>query len=113
MNLLLSSVWLLTILGGCIMTLSFSEYDKMIETFRSYNTPVFLPSLDEIAMFERDPERWLRFAIYLSKFGPAPKTDTEHYQSQLLTQFLYSNLSMVDDADSSTEGGDFDDWHLN
>ena len=46
------------------MTLSFSEYDKMIETFRSYNTPVFLPSLDEIAMFERDPERWLRFAIY-------------------------------------------------
>lgn len=57
------------------MTLSFSEYDKMIETFRSYNTPVFLPSLDEIAMFERDPERWLRFAIYLSEFGPAPKTD--------------------------------------
>lgn len=50
------------------MTLSFSEYDKMIETFRSYNTPVFLPSLDEIAMFERDPERWLRFAIYLSEF---------------------------------------------
>ena len=95
------------------MTLSFSEYDKMIETFLSYNTPVFLPSLDEIAMFERDPERWLRFAIYLSEFGPAPKTDTEHYQSQLLTQFLYSNLSMVDDADSSTEGGDFDDWHLN
>ena len=45
MNLLLSSVWLLTILGGCIMTLSFSEYDKMIETFRSYNTPVFLPVL--------------------------------------------------------------------
>ena len=88
------------------MTLSFSEYDKMIETFRSYNTPVFLPSLDEIAMFDR-------FAIYLSEFGPAPKTDTEHYQSQLLTQFLYSNLSMVDDADSSTEGGDFDDWHLN
>lgn len=54
------------------MTLSYSEYDALISLFESYKTPAFLPSLDEIAMFEKDPSRWLRFAIYLSEFSPAP-----------------------------------------
>ena len=53
------------------MTLSYSEYDALISLFESYKTPAFLPSLDEIAMFEKDPSRWLRFAIYLSEFSPA------------------------------------------
>ena len=76
------------------MTLSYSEYDALISLFESYKTPAFLPSLDEIAMFEKDPSRWLRFAIYLSEFSPAPSSDTEHYQAQLLSQFLYAQRNL-------------------
>ena len=83
------------------MTLSYSEYDALISLFESYKTPAFLPSLDEIAMFEKDPSRWLRFAIYLSEFSPAPSSDTEHYQAQLLSQFLYAHINLLDD-DSTT-----------
>ena len=72
-----------------------------LELFESYKTPAFLPSLDEIAMFEKDPSRWLRFAIYLSEFSPAPSSDTEHYQAQLLSQFLYAHINLLDD-DSTT-----------
>lgn len=79
------------------MTLSYSEYDALISLFESYKTPAFLPSLDEIAMFEKDPSRWLRFAIYLSEFSPAPSSDTEHYQAQLLSQFLYAHINLLDD----------------
>ena len=68
------------------MTLSYSEYDALISLFESYKTPAFLPSLDEIAMFEKDPSRWLRFAIY---------------QAQLLSQFLYAHINLLDD-DSTT-----------
>ena len=77
------------------MTLSYSEYDALISLFESYKTPAFLPSLDEIAMFEKDPSRWLRFAIYLSEFSPAPSSDTEHYQAQLLSQFISICLMMT------------------
>ena len=52
-------------------------------------------------MFEKDPSRWLRFAIYLSEFSPAPSSDTEHYQAQLLSQFLYAHINLLDD-DSTT-----------
>ena len=79
------------------MTLSYSEYDALISLFESYKTP----ALDEIAMFEKDPSRWHRFAIYLSEFSPAPSSDTEHYQAQLLSQFLYAHINLLDD-DSTT-----------
>lgn len=79
------------------MTLAYSAYDALVSSFASYETPAFLPSLDEIEMFEKDPSRWLRFALYLSEFSPAPSSDAEHYQAQLLSQFLYDHITLVDD----------------
>lgn len=79
-----------------MQTLSYDDYDKLLRTFATYGTPAYIPSPEQIDLMTQDPDKYLRFALYLSEFGPSPSDDTEKYERQLLTQFLYGHISLVD-----------------
>ena len=79
-----------------MQTLSYSDYDALIDTFSGYGTPTFIPTPEQVDILASDPSKYLRFGLYLSEFGPAPSNDDEKYSRQLLTQLLYSHIQLAD-----------------
>lgn len=80
-----------------MLTLSYDNYDNLIECFSNYGTPSFIPTPEQVDIMASDPDKYLRFALYLSECGPTPENDTEQYGRQLLTQFLYDHVTLVED----------------
>ena len=75
--------------------MTYNEYDKMIEQFDKLDTDVFFPSEDDIAIMEKDPERYIKFACYLHEKLVSENT-SQKYSKKALMQFINKHLELVD-----------------
>lgn len=94
------------------MQMTFDEYDAMIEKFESLKTPVCWPTPEQILMFEKDPDKWLKFCCYLYEFAPNARTDEEKESKHNMMTYINRHLELVDEEDLIKEE-ELDDNNIN
>ena len=85
-----------------MITLTFSQYDKMIEGFENIKLKPFWPTKDQVKVMEGEPERWLKYALFLDQQKTLPKTTEEILGKHVLRDFINRNLELIED-DEETE----------
>ena len=85
--------------------MTFNEYEKMIEQFKKLpkNIKPVWPTVEQIDMFETDPEKWLKFACFLQEMNPPPRNSKERYSQRNITAFINHNLELVKDSEEMTD----------
>lgn len=86
------------------MTMTFEDYDKLLERFAKIKTKTFWPTLDQIDMFDREPEKYIIFACCLYQMGTPPKTNAEKYGKKNLYNFIIEHLVLVDSLENGSRG---------
>lgn len=87
------------------MKMTFDEYDEILEKFEKMPKYVFWPTMEQVEMFRKDPEKWLLFCAYLYEMNPPPATKDEELSRYDMMKFIYDNLFLVDGDDEADEGG--------
>lgn len=83
------------------MKITFDEYDKMIEDFDNIDTPTMWPTLEQIDEFEKEPDKWLPFCVYLLEKGSSPTNKEEEYSKRTLNKFVNNYLELYDNEEVS------------
>lgn len=83
-----------------MITMTYDEYDSMIDAFQKIKDrdkviPVW-PSVAQIDMFKKDPEKWIKYCCFLYEFNPAPSTAEEKYSKKNLSGFINKNLELTE-----------------
>ena len=83
-----------------MITMTYDEYDSMIDVFQKIKErdkviPVW-PSVTQIDMFQKDPEKWIKYCCYLYEFNPGPATAEEKYSKKNLNNFINRNLELTE-----------------
>lgn len=79
------------------MKMTFEEYDKVMDRFDRMTAPSYLPTLDEINSFEKDPDKWLMFACYChDRIGKQTDPDGKARKKALMS-FINRHLELTDD----------------
>lgn len=78
------------------MTMTFNEYDKLVDLFNEIDTPTIWPTPKQIEKFEENPDKWITFMIYLEEKGKDPENKTEEYSKKNVSAFLRKHLELVD-----------------
>lgn len=81
--------------GGIILELTFEQYDRELEIFEKMKTKTLWPSDDDLALFERNPEKYILFACYLLEKGNTPSDSYEKKQKKKLNDFVNKHLSLL------------------
>lgn len=79
--------------------MTYNEYDEMIEKFETLKTPVCWPTQEQLLMFERNPDKWLKFCCYLYEFSPKAKTEEEIASKRGMMAYINRHLELVDNED--------------
>lgn len=86
-----------------MLSMSYEEYDKLLETFEEIKTGEkvisYWPTVPQVDLFWEDPEKWIYFCCYLYEFNDPPKTAEEKYSKKNLFEFINRNLQLVDESD--------------
>lgn len=86
-----------------MITLTFSQYDKMIESFGTIKLKPFWPTKEQVKVMESDPERWIKYALFLDQQKSLPKTTDEILGKHELRDFINHHLEIIDDEEEETE----------
>lgn len=79
------------------MQMTFDEYDEIMEKFDKMGEHICWPTLEQIEMFKKDPNKWLMFCIFLYERNPEPSTDEEKESRKAMMKFINSVLELKDD----------------
>ena len=81
------------------MQLTFDEYDQIIEKFEEMSAPTYWPTVKHIDLMEKNPNKWILFACYLTVKGTEPRNNEERYSKKNLLNFIQRHLDLVDASD--------------
>ena len=81
------------------MSMSFQQYDENVEKMKGMETRTVWPDTSQMEIFEKDPEKWIFFLIYLYEYGIKPKNKEEEYSRRSVNLFLQEHLLLFDDED--------------
>lgn len=79
------------------MKMTFNQYDELMDKFDKMSEHIYWPTLEQIEMFKKDPNKWLMFSVFLYEKNPAPTTDEEKESKKALSKFINSELELVDE----------------
>ena len=80
-----------------MITMTFSQYDRLLEVFKDVNMKPFWPTQEQVEVMKDDPERWMKFACYLNEQEAPPQTQEELLGRSRLRDFINHNLELIDD----------------
>ena len=78
------------------MTVTFDEYDAMLEKLKLLDTETMYPDVDEIDLLNGDDPEQVWYAVYLYECGRKPANKQEQYSRKNLMQFISEHLTLVD-----------------
>lgn len=78
------------------MKMTFDEYDTFAEKIENFKEDTFWPTLEQIDMFEKDPDKWILFGAYLLEHNKNPQNEEEQYSKANLTKFVNTHLELDD-----------------
>ena len=78
------------------MKATFDSYDERIEKFENIKGFEYWPTNEQLEMFENDPDKWIRFCIYLYEHNPEPTNSTERYSKKNLNAFINRHLELTE-----------------
>lgn len=86
-----------------MLRMTYDAYDALLEKFEEVKEngkviPIW-PTIQQIDMFEEDPEKWLRYCCYLHECNPDPKTPEEKYSRRNMADFINRHLELYDPED--------------
>lgn len=87
--------------------LTFDEYDEMLKRFEKVNSPTLWPCVDAIDIMEKEPQKWIIFAIYILEKNNPPKNNKEKYSQKNLKTFVNKHLELVDTEEEISHRPDF------
>jgi hypothetical protein len=76
--------------------ITYDQYDQMLKKFEQVKASPYLPTLEQIDMWEKNPKKWLLFAIFCYEGVGKPQTKNEQYRKQTLLHFVDSHLILRD-----------------
>ncbi len=76
--------------------LTFDQYDSLVEKFEKLEVPTYYPTQEQIELMEKDPEKWMLYACFLSECGRKPKSKEEEYRRKGLLLFINTYLELVE-----------------
>lgn len=76
--------------------MTFQDYDRFLEQTEHLGTPTFWPSIEDVDLMEKNPEKWILFACHLEEHGTPPKTKEETYRRKTLREFINRHLELCD-----------------
>ena len=77
--------------------LSEKEYEKIVNKCREMKEETsFWPDITDIDRMEKDPERFLPFAVFLLEKNRKPETKKEHYSKQNLIRYVSDHIVFSD-----------------
>lgn len=83
-----------------MITMTYDEYDSLINEFERIKEKDKVisvwPSVAQIDMFQKDPEKWIKYCCYLYEFNPTPVTAEEKYSKKNLNSFINRNLELTE-----------------
>ena len=80
-----------------MITMTFSQYDRLLEVFKDVNMKPFWPTPEQVEVMKDDPERWMKFACYVNEQEAPPRTQEELLGRSRLRDFINHNLELIDD----------------
>ena len=83
-------------MGNKIVTMTFDEYDRMMEEFQKLHLKTRWPALDDMEILESDIQRFLPYACYLDGYGETPRNKDEEYRKRTLRLFIQEHMELVD-----------------
>lgn len=78
------------------MVMTFNEYDKMVEKFEKMQTPVYVPTFEQVEEFKENPEKWIKYASYILEKFPTRDNASDKYIKSSLQNFVNANLELID-----------------
>lgn len=78
------------------MVMTFNEYDKMIDKFGQMETPVYVPTYEQVEEFEKNPDKWIKYACYILEKFPTRKNSSDKYIKSNLQKFVNEHLELVE-----------------
>jgi hypothetical protein len=79
-----------------VLKITYDDYDRIMDRFDSMDTPAYLPTAEDIELFEDDPDKWVLFACYCHDRCGKPKTKSESYRKKKLLEFIERSLELTD-----------------
>lgn len=76
--------------------MTYEEYDDMLELFDMVDIITVYPTMEQIDMMRKNPERWIIPCCYLYEKGKSPKTNDEKYARKNLWNFINEIIEFVD-----------------
>lgn len=78
------------------MKKTFEQYDTLVDTLEGIALQqVFWPEETDFALFEKEPEKWLPYLVYMSEIA-SPKDKKEEYALNEINRFLRKHLELTD-----------------
>lgn len=77
------------------MKLTFDEYDELLEKFEKIEGNTFWPSVQDIDLMEKNPDKYIVFCCYLLEKNKKPETNQEKYSKKNLHSFVNKYLELV------------------
>lgn len=79
------------------MVMTFNEYDGMVEKFENMQTPVYIPTFEQVEeIFKKEPEKWIKYACYILEKFPEKVTNSDKYVKSNIQNFVNEHLELVD-----------------
>ena len=77
--------------------MTYEEYDKMLEGFASIEMELIWPTIEDIdEVMEKNPEKYLDFAVYIYESGLEAKNEDEKRRKKHLFAFINRHLELVE-----------------
>lgn len=79
--------------------ITYKEYDNMLAAFENMSIMTVYPTIKQIDMMKKEPEKWLFTCCYLYEKGRKPVTNEEKYNRKNLWNFINEIIEFVDDEE--------------
>ena len=77
--------------------MTYEEYDKMLEGFAGVEMKPIWPTIEDIdEVMEKNPEKYLDFAVYIYESGIEAKDKDEKLRKKHLFSFINRHLELVE-----------------
>ena len=77
------------------MKITFEEYENLLDKFDKINIPEYWPLPNDIEVMEKNPDKYIIFAIYLDSRCQSPHNMEQRYSKTNLCNFLIDNLEII------------------
>ena len=76
-----------------------SKYDEYAEQFEQIESPTYWPTVEDIDLMEKEPDKWILFCAFLLEHNNEPLTNEEKYSKKNLSKFVNNYLELIDNED--------------